>query len=325
MCFSEINIGAKECDDDGVGLSAKMVNELKGVRDGVVSRIGVGLLKTIMRGVQITADKLWGTERPRNFVLGMVLITLYKDMTATSYRELRKEVAGWAHLSNEAIQHNVKKCRLALRKWAKGVLAPQTSAKLTRMAAKSNRPEGLEGVVLWVDSTDFPIKGKRSVHKDKTKWSHKLGRPGRRWVSICNVKGQTQWVSPPYLPTVYDGDILISNAGTLDSLFPKLEMVGDNHFRKASPLLKKLTLHTNITKAGRPRMVNGKKIPVTLTPEEERWNEKISLVRGKIEAPYGWVKRVFLCLSCPFYESEKQHDCVVRVAFACHRLIKGKE
>ena len=72
-------------------------------------------------------------------------------------------------------------------------------------------------------------------------------------------------------------------------------------------------------------MVNGKKIPVTLTPEEEEWNRKISLVRGKIEAPYGWVKRVFLCLDRPFYESEKQHDCVVRVAFACHRLIKGKE
>ena len=72
-------------------------------------------------------------------------------------------------------------------------------------------------------------------------------------------------------------------------------------------------------------MVNRKKIPVTLTPEEEEWNRKISLVRGKIEAPYGWVKRVFLCLDRPFYESEKQHDCVVRVAFVCLRLIREKE
>ena len=246
-------------------------------------------------------------------------------MTATSYGNLWKEVAGWAHLSNEAVQHNITKVRLALRKWAKGVIIPQTPAKLARMAAKSNRPEGLDGVVLWVDSTDFHMKGKRTVHKDKSKWSHKLRSPGRRWVTITNVKGQTQWVSPPFLPTVYDGDILISSAGTLDSLFPKLEMVGDNHFRKAAPLLKKLALHTNITKAGRPRMVNGKKIPVTLTPEEEEWNRKISLVRGKIEAPYGWVKRVFLSLDRPFYESEKQHDCVVRVALACHRLMKGKE
>ena len=98
----------------------------------------------------------------------MVLITLYKDITATSYSDLQKEVAGWAHLSNETDQHNVKKVCLALQKWAKGVIIPQTPAKLAQMAAKSNRPEGLDGVVLWVD-TDFRMKGKCAVHKDKSK------------------------------------------------------------------------------------------------------------------------------------------------------------
>jgi hypothetical protein len=43
-------------------------------------------------------------------------------------------------------------------------------------------------------------------------------------------------VSPPFLPSVYDGDIFISSASVLDALFPNLEMIGDNHFRKASPL-----------------------------------------------------------------------------------------
>ena len=188
-------------------------------------------------------------------------------------------------MSNDGIQHNVKKCRAALREWAKKVLTPQAPAKLARLASKSNRPEGLEGVVLWIDSTDFRTKGKRSVHKEKVHWSHKLSSPGRRWVTVTNVKGQTQWVSSPFLPSVYDGDITISCASELNCLFPGLEMVGDNHFRKASPFLKSLTLHTNISKAGRPRMVQGKKVPVALTPEEEEWNKKISLVRGKIEAP----------------------------------------
>ena len=49
-------------EDDDVGLSVKMVNELKSIKDGVVSRIGLGLQKTILRGVKITVDKLWGTE-----------------------------------------------------------------------------------------------------------------------------------------------------------------------------------------------------------------------------------------------------------------------
>jgi hypothetical protein len=61
-----------------------------------------------------------------------------------------------------------------------------------------------------------------------------------------------------------------------------------------------------------------------LTPEKEEWSRKISLVRGK-RPPDGWVKRVFLSLDKPFYESEKQHDCVVNVALACHRLVIGKE
>jgi hypothetical protein len=47
----------------------------------------------------------------------------------------------------------------------------------------------------------------------------------------------------------------------------------------------------------------------------------IFLVRDKIEAPYGWVKQCFSALSQPFYEDEEQHDCIVRFAFACHRLI----
>ena len=184
-------------------------------------------------------------------------------------------------MSNDGIQHNIKKCHVALLKWAKKVLVPQAPLWLARLVLKSNRPEGLVDVVLWIDSTDFRTKGKWSIHKEKVHWSKKLSAPGRCWVTVTNVKGQAQWVSPPFLPTVYDGDITISCAAELDRLFPSLEMVGDNHFRKATPFLKSLTLHTNISKAGRPRMVQGKKVPVTLTPEEEEWNKKISLVRGE--------------------------------------------
>jgi hypothetical protein len=125
---------------------------------------------------------------------------------------------------------------------------------------------------------------------------------------MTNVKGQTQWVSSAFLPSVFDGDITISCASELDVLFPGLETVGDNHFRKAAPFLKRLTLHTKVSKAGRPRMVQGKKVPMTLTPEEEEWNRKITLVRGKIEAPSGWVKRVFLSLDKTYYESYNPID-----------------
>ncbi len=60
-------------------------------------------------------------------------------------------------------------------------------------------------------------------------------------------------------------------------------------------------------------MVQGKKVPVKSTAEEKEWNKKISLLRGRLR----WVKRVFLSLDKPFNESEKQHGCVVNVAWAC--------
>ncbi len=88
------------------------------------------------------------------------MITLYKDMTSTSYSVLWKEVAAWARMSTDAIQHNVKKCHSALLQWAKKVLTPQAPTKLSQLASRSNRPEGLERVVLWIVSTDFCTKGK---------------------------------------------------------------------------------------------------------------------------------------------------------------------
>ena len=70
-------------------------------------------------------------------------------------------------------------------------------------------------------------------------------------------------------------------------------------------------------------MVRGVKVPPTLSPEEEEANEIIAGVRGRVEGPYGWVKRAFHALFLPFYEDEEQHDCLVWTAFACHRLMVG--
>ena len=65
-------------------------------------------------------------------------------------------------------------------------------------------------------------------------------------------------------------------------------------------------------------------MPVTLSKEDEEHNQKISLVRGKVEAPYGWVKLHFTALTKPFFESEKQHHYLVMYSFAVHRIVVSK-
>ena len=86
-----------------------------------------------------------------------------------------------------------------------------------------------------MDLSDFRIKGKQGPKKERKKmWSHKLLAPGRRWVTVCNAKGGTEWVSGPHSPKQYDGDLLIYSAKTIDRLFEGGTVVADNHFRKAT-------------------------------------------------------------------------------------------
>lgn len=302
-----------------------LAGNIEFIRTAVQNRIGKSLMEKILRECVFSDKKLWAHTKPRGFKKGCLLLTLYKDLTGVGYLDLRKDIAKWCVFSNESIQHNVKVCRLVLRNWAKGIVIPQAEKRLAAIARKTERPGKLSDVVLWVDSSDFRMKGKKASLRDRTYWSKKESSPARRFVTITNSKGQTQWISPPYPPTTYDSDILIHCGLEIDRLFPKCHMVGDNHFRKAASLLKSVVLHTNISKAGRPKVVDGKKVPHALKPEEEQWNKDVSLVRGKIEAPYGWVKSTFTSLSKPFYEDEDQMDCIVWTAFGVHRKMLDKE
>jgi hypothetical protein len=55
-----------------------------------------------------------------------------------------------------------------------------------------------------------------------------------------------------------------------------------------------------------------------LSKEDKIINNVISSIRGKVEAPYAWVKVRFFALSQPFYKNADQHDCLIKFAFACH-------
>jgi hypothetical protein len=139
-------------------------------------------------------------------------------------------------------------------------------------------------------------KGKRSVHKKKHQWSHKLKGPGRRWLTICNARGQTQWISSPHQPTDYDGDLTLIYLLTIEKLFLHTTIIVDNHFWKAAPFFKTITLITSVSKAGRPKVVKGKKVINELTLEEQQTNNIIAGVRGKVEGLYLWLgKATFSC------------------------------
>jgi len=214
----------------------------------------------------------------------------------------------------------VQKTRLKLKKWADSMIVPENTPRLDLIASKLNRPNPCENVALFVDSSDFQTNGTSGCKKGDPRRSYKLNKAGRKWMTISNAKAQTLFISGPWSPKKYDGEILTYEAQKLDALFPNMTMIGDNHFRSATDFLKKITLITNKSAAGRPKIVKKKKVKHKLSEEDERRNSAIAGVHGKIEAPYGWVKRKFCALNGPFGEDEEQHNALIWTAFACHRL-----
>ena len=136
-----------------------------------------------------------------------------------------------------------------------------------------------------------------------------------------NGKGAPQWISECHKPTDYDGDLTIFYAKEIDEKFKGETMIGDNHFMKAVDFLHKVTLMAPRSNARRRQVIDGKKVPCKLLEADQQCNSVISGVHGKVEAPYGWVKSQFYCLSQPFYEDANQHDCVIWITFAVHCLM----
>jgi hypothetical protein len=97
------------------------------------------------------------------------------------------------------------------------------------------------------------------------------------------VRGQTQWVSTLHQPTDYNGDLTLIYFFMIEKLFLHTTIIADNHFWKATPFFTIITLITPISKVGRLRIVNKKKVLNELSYEEEHMNEVIASVRGKVE------------------------------------------
>jgi hypothetical protein len=295
----------------------------KEMEASVIKKLGAKTWESIQSGVSFEPKDIWAAERPRNEAAAVLLQALYKDIHGISYADLKKKVSHWFIQSNTSIQHNVKKARKKMFGWANTILKPSHFQVRKRAASKASRPPPCQHVTLWVDSTDFPITGRKTVRKKDPRWSQKLKRPARRWMVVTDAKTRTQFIAGPHQPTEYDGDILQYHAKTIDETFGGETMIGDTHYGTGVKCLKKVRMIAPKSAAGRPKIVDKKKVKRQLSEEDTKINDTISGVRARCENPFGWVEQCFEALSVPFAEDEMQHNFLVHVAFACHRLMKG--
>jgi hypothetical protein len=88
-----------------------------------------------------------------------------------------------------------------------------------RRANRIQRDGELVNVNLWIDSVDFPLSGTRSINRKSLYWSYKLNGKGQRFMAIVDAAGRIRFLSPAYLPKLYDGDFLQMNRYLFENSF----------------------------------------------------------------------------------------------------------
>jgi hypothetical protein len=281
------------------------------------------VLSAMKESLVYKPKELWASHRCNNFEEVVLYATLLKDIKGWSYDKICKHIAETQHFVKKTLAHNCHVVRKKLRDWSKTVLVAPSSGILKRRAKRVNRPKPCEDVTLWMDSTDCRASKKNSMSRKDPWWSYKCNSPGTRWNVMFDGKSRAAFVSGPHAPSLYDGDLAISEMQNIEALFEGETIIADNHYAKCKNFFKKVTFITPFTAAGRPKVVERKKVPFQLPPEKVAHNSVVAGVRGKVEGPFGWMKTKFSSLEKPFYEGTDQHDCLFRYALACHHIAQN--
>jgi hypothetical protein len=146
---------------DFLNSELEMLSLVKEIRRQVEEKLGKPIVLKILRSLQFKFKVLWGTEKHYSFNNTIIIFTLYKDLYGISYSKLTEMFRTFIKVAKETIQHNVKAIRIALKKWAMGIIVVEDANRLRRLATKLEKPFPCQEVALWIDSSDFRIKGKR--------------------------------------------------------------------------------------------------------------------------------------------------------------------
>jgi hypothetical protein len=93
-------------------------------------------------------------------------------------------------------------------------------------------------------------------------------------------------VSTLHQPTDYDVDLTLIYLFTIEKLFFYTTIIINNYFWKTTLFFTIIILITLVFKAGRPRIVNKKKVLNKLIYEKEYMNEIIIGVKKKVKSLY---------------------------------------
>lgn len=290
-----------------------MALSYQAVKETVHQKIKTAVFRQIFSFVSDKEPELWGAQQPAAFLRMNVYLCIYKDIVSIGCNNLALKAETWYPAKKNSLKHNIKVIRTLLGEWGLEQIKPGQLSDWNGAARNVSIGKEIRGVNLWIDSSDFRLKGRRSTSRKNSSWSYKMNSPAQRFMLISDGKMTPRFISDGYTPKLYDSDWIKANRSFLDGTFRGSTIVGDAHFRSAREHLQSITIHAPVSAVGRPKK-GEKKTPRTLPAKILRYNAQIRRLRSRIESPFGVVKQMFKALDTPWLEEEAQQESLVYFA-----------
>lgn len=271
------------------------------------------IFQELLEFVKMGNPLLWGMTRPRAFLEKSLYVTLFKIITGKGNNKLAEKIRAWYKISHKSIAHNAKILFGILGKWGKSKIVLGTSSDWNRVVRNSNFMKAVSDTNLWMDSTDFPMEGKRTISKKSEDWSFKCNSPGRRFMVLSDGNGIVKKMWGGYSPKIYDGTWVELFKDWLEENLKGGVVVADNHFMWAKNNLKQVKFHCNYPEKKKEEIIDSDddENATVLTEQKKAYNSAVRNTRARVEDSFGILKNYFNSLKFPWRESSKDLDNLV--------------
>jgi len=295
-------------------------NETKKV---VEKAIGKKSLKEIIEFVGKKKPSLWGKFKGSTHLSDNIITVIYKDLSGEGNATVFKCCKRWLGNSVRSLAHNVKQIRPVLAKWGTTKIIVGDKKIWNEKAEGVEREGPTKRVNLWMDSSDFAVRGTSKKRKKDEYYSFKLKSLGRRFQFIFDGNSVVRSLWGGYSPKLHDSQWCEANKQTLVKDFKGGVIIADEHYRKFSKQIKSPKFVTPERETGSAQTNNPNNLSINIKEKMER-NKKVRTVRARVEHPFAIMEKKFKILSKKFADGPEQLDHLVTFAAGVLNVLNDK-
>ena len=283
---------------------------------------GEDLMKEIHEYCFPKEMNLWGTLKDSHYEKKNLYLCVYKDHIHIGFMSLWERIKAWYGNSHKSLAHNVQCFRKVLGEWGKNQIIHGNLADWKRISKGVKKVKALSKVNLWMDSTDYALKGKSRNLKKDPYWSFKCNSMGRRYQAIFDAAGTCRGLWGGYSPKIIDSTWIEVNKHTLSRDYSGSTIIADGHYHASRNLVDGIKFHAPVPKTVK-KQTNNNDDNAVLTKEQQTLNKQIRNLRSRVETPFGIIQNKFAALSKTFMDDANQLDNLVYFAFGFYNRFKG--